>query len=93
MKSKVASEEEWTRSVSCVNDSVQLIIPIYVDFKMTRFIAAYHDSIYDTDFDFVAGKSSLKKWLPFGVFKYMSKYETEFRMIMFRKNTTVLAVN
>ena len=48
-------------SVSCVNDSVQLIILIYVDFKMTRFIAAYHDSIYDTDFDFVAGKSSLKK--------------------------------
>lgn len=60
---------------------------------MTRFIAADHDSIYDTDFDFVASKTSLKEWLLFGVFKYMSKYETEFRMIMFSKKTTVLAVN
>ena len=93
MKSKVVSEEGWTRSVSCVNDSVQLIIPIYVDFKMTRFIAAYHDSIYDTDFDFVASKTSLKEWLLFDVFKFMLKYETEFRMIIFSKNTTVLAVN
>ena len=56
---------------------------------MTRFIATDHDSIYDTDFDFVASKTSLKEWLLFDVFKYMSKYETEFRMIMFNKNTTV----
>ena len=27
---------------------------------MTRFIATDHDSIYDTDFDFVASKTSLK---------------------------------
>jgi len=58
-----------------------------------RFIAAYRDSIYDTDFVFVASKTNLKKWLLFDVLKYMSKYETEFRMIMFRKNTTVLTVN